>query len=307
MKEKNKVFKKLLPPEELFWLYQELSKSIITMADAKSLDFSYDAVGNSIGLLKELGLLKYNHKENIFERTISIKLDFNNFSEIFYSRLLKNYKDTLFQISRAEIKYSEKDSKKYIKRNSVALDLSGLLMLLNGFGKILIKGNDVLIIDEKLLNFWKEKDDKIRSHSELKNQIIINEEYGHEAELAAMEFEFNLLKNMRINKIPERVSEYYVNAGYDIVSFMNEETAVPNKFIEVKSCADEKYKFYISKNELDVAEKKGNNYFLYLFNRKTGQFRIIQNPHKFFNELEEKHKWAMIPQVYEIKSLEDIF
>lgn len=111
---------------------------------------------------------------------------------------------------------------------------------------------------------------------------------------------------MHINKLPERISEYNVSAGYDIVSFVSIESLIPDKFIEVKSCSDERWIFYISKNELDVAKRKQDSYFLYLYNRKKRNFRIIQNPYKLLFESEEKDKWIMNPQIYQVKSLENL-
>ena len=182
-------------------------------------------------------------------------------------------------------------------------------MLLDGLGKIKIKNNDIFILDKNLINCRLNKDAHVfhsKTLDELKSQLEINEEFGNEAELAAVTHEIELLKTEGIYKIPERISEYNTSAGYDIVSFLHVNSLIPDKFIEVKSCSDDKWIFYISKNELDVAKSKQDCYFLYLYNRETQKFRVIKNPYAFFFVGEGKNCWSMNPQIYQIKSLEKL-
>jgi len=310
MNEKNEVFKKLLPINELFMLYQRLSETIITKIDVKSLSLNPVAVDNSINLLCELEMIQFNQGKNAFQRMHIERLEFSDFSEILYAKLRLLYAEAFLFINQADLKYDEIEAKLYIKRNSVSLDLSGLLMLLDGMGKIEIKQNDVFFLDKSLLDCRMDVH-KHATHNRtlegLKKQLEINEKFGVEAELAAMEYEINVLKNVGISKSPERISEFNVSAGYDIISFAHKDSLKPDKFIEVKSCSDDSWIFYISRNELDVAKIKQDNYYLYLYNRKSQKFRIIQNPYDFFVENESKNQWAMNSQIYEIRSLEGIY
>ena len=61
----------------------------------------------------------------------------------------------------------------------------------------------------------------------------------------------------------KQISDIDVTAGYDIVSFQDNESTRVDRFIEVKSY----YKtpsFFWSKNEIDTAKRLGLSYYLYL-------------------------------------------
>jgi hypothetical protein len=106
--------------------------------------------------------------------------------------------------------------------------------------------------------------------------------HGYEAELYVEKYEKQRLFNHpSINKI-RIISNLDVGAGYDIVSFNSNTSETIDRFIEVKSFA--KYlSFYWSRNEVEMARLKGDNYFLYLIDRSkmedaTYKPLIIQNP-----------------------------
>lgn len=84
---------------------------------------------------------------------------------------------------------------------------------------------------------------------------------GLEAEEFVLQYERNRLpkKAYRI----KRISDFDVSAGYDIVSFDNRDSAVYDRFIEVKCYLGTPH-FYWSENEADVAKRKGNKYVLCL-------------------------------------------
>ena len=309
MNEKNEIFKKLLPINQLFELYQRLSETIITTIDVKGLSLNALAVNNSIDMLCEVGMISHDKGENKYRRLTEEKLEYAAFVENLYTGLKASYSEAFLFTAHANLLYDELEAKLYIKRNSVSLDLSGLLMLLDNIGKIEIRQNDVYIIDKSLLKNRANVESHITRHKtleSLKRQMETNEMLGVEAELAAVKFETEILKCSGIDKVPERISEFHVNAGYDIVSYMHTDSLNPDKFIEVKSCSDERWIFYISKNELEVAKTKQDNYFLYLYNRKRQQIRVIQNPYFIFYKSEQKGLWAMEPQVYQVKSLEGL-
>lgn len=68
-------------------------------------------------------------------------------------------------------------------------------------------------------------------------------------------------------KIVVWVSQYVVNEGYDIASYNTASDVECNRFIEVKSYTGKSPYFYWSRNEVSVAETKGESYWLYLVNR----------------------------------------
>lgn len=61
----------------------------------------------------------------------------------------------------------------------------------------------------------------------------------------------------------KRISDIDVSAGYDLVSYIDSDSEVYDRFIEVK-CYIGRPHFYWSENEVDVAKIKGNKYILCL-------------------------------------------
>lgn len=84
---------------------------------------------------------------------------------------------------------------------------------------------------------------------------------GLEAEEYALELERKRLPG-KAYKI-KRISDFDVSAGYDIVSYDNQDSAIYDRFIEVK-CYIGRPHFYWSENECDVAQIKGEKYVLCL-------------------------------------------
>ena len=102
------------------------------------------------------------------------------------------------------------------------------------------------------------------------------------------------------------ISDEDCGAGYDILSYQKESSIFLDKYIEVKSYSGEPY-FYWSINEVKVAEKEKNNYFLYLVNRdEMGNNNyspiIIKNPYEsVFNNDE----WSKEPQSWKFELKDD--
>jgi len=113
--------------------------------------------------------------------------------------------------------------------------------------------------------------------------------FGEEAERFVLKFEFDRLNG---NKLIDWVAEYSVAEGYDIASFNEERSIYNDRFIEVKSFNGQPY-FFWSRNEIDIARIKKDEYYLYLVDRNRLNeidYRpmIIQNPYKevYNNEVE---------------------
>lgn len=114
--------------------------------------------------------------------------------------------------------------------------------------------------------------------------------FGEEAERFVLKLEHDRLKGI---KEIIWVAEYSVSEGYDIASFENESSLINDRFIEVKSYVNE-VSFYWSRNEIDIARIKKENYFLYLVDRsklKNKDYKplIIQNPYE--NVFKNDKKW----------------
>lgn len=108
---------------------------------------------------------------------------------------------------------------------------------------------------------------------------------GLKGELFVMKYERSKLKRISrpdlVEKV-EQISKVVVNAGYDIDSFDEHGKSIR---IEVKAKDDMIPQFEITKNELKIAKKYGENYWLYMVlnvNRKPTLSKY-QNPRKLID------------------------
>lgn len=296
---KNEIsLSKLLIINHMFSLYSSIGESVRTEIDIENSPYDLVATRNSISLLKALNFITLRfgrYKKN----NKSIYVELSEFRRELLARILNLYSDEIKVIFNNTIHYEEKSSKYYFKRNSIDLNKSGLLMLLAGLDTLIISKSNVYINDESLIGRYKNTDfsNKKMSITQLKEGLMIKDEFGIEAEKLALEYEINLLEKQSINKKPSIISMIDVSAGYDIVSFSSIKSLVPDKFIEVKSCPDHQYRFYMSKNEIATARDMAENYFIYLYNRKTKSFRVIQNP---YSKIIQNQNWIKEAQIFEI-------
>lgn len=92
-------------------------------------------------------------------------------------------------------------------------------------------------------------------------------------------------------------------AGYDILSFQEENSENNDRYIEVKSYSDDRPRFFWTKNQIDVAEKYPKKYFIYLVNinkldNSDYEPTIISNPVK--NILGNNKDWEKEVDAYRI-------
>jgi len=132
----------------------------------------------------------------------------------------------------------------------------------------------------------------------LKKQLEDQQAAWEEAELFVLEFE-----NRRLlwKEGILQISNIDVCAGFDILSFNSDGSKIPDRFIEVKSCSD-KPSFFWSRNEIEIAKKNKNNYYLYLVNRnkiheEAYSPEIIKNP---YESVLMSNDWIKEPEKYHI-------
>jgi len=82
-----------------------------------------------------------------------------------------------------------------------------------------------------------------------------------------------------------RISDENVAAGYDILSFDGPESGVsPDRFIEVKGNSANQILFYITRNELEMARRMRNKYWVYCVlnveSIKSRKLEMFQDPYK---------------------------
>lgn len=137
-------------------------------------------------------------------------------------------------------------------------------------------------------------------------QLLKKQEDQSRRGLEAEEYVFKLEKNRLPCKIAKikRISDFDVTAGYDIISFQNEQSEEYDRFIEVK-CYIGTPHFYWSENECDVAKIKGDKYVLCLVDYtridEPGYLpEYIQNPCEFIFSDEQ---WLVNTASYRVQRI----
>lgn len=147
---------------------------------------------------------------------------------------------------------------------------------------------------------------KSRKNKLTLEQLLKKQEEQNKRGLEAEEFVLALEKQRLPSKATKvkRISDYDVTAGYDIVSFQNNESDGYNRFIEVKCYIGEPH-FYWSENESDVARIKGSSYTLCLvdysqINNPSYVPQYIDNPYDIiFND----ETWLVTTSTYKVQKI----
>lgn len=130
--------------------------------------------------------------------------------------------------------------------------------------------------------------------------------HGAEAEEFVVTFEKQRLFNHSKLQDIQKISDYDVSAGYDVISYNDIDSTEYNRFIEVKSYEGNE-RFYWSKNEVSQARIKRDEYFLYLVDRKKMNDNyeplIIQNP---FENVFSSDLWVKEPQTWLFQRKENL-
>jgi hypothetical protein len=177
----------------------------------------------------------------------------------------------LIQISNSAFRF------KYANFKQLLVDFGFLLFHPNKqINAFVINSKYKKVFDKVVLPEIKKRKIGIR---ELKKTLEQQQIYGEEAERFVLCFEGQRLKN---RENIDWVAEYWVNAGYDIASYEGIESVNHDRFIEVKSYSGTP-SFFWSRNEIETAHIKKEQYFLYLVDRSKINLKdyapmIIQNP-----------------------------
>lgn len=143
---------------------------------------------------------------------------------------------------------------------------------------------------------------KVITLAQLKSQLERQSSNGLLAEDWVVSYEKRRLATHPMLKQIQKISDHNVSAGYDIVSFSNPTILHHDLFIEVKSYTGQK-RFFWSRNEIDVAEKLGEKYCLYLVDlNKLDHIdyvpQVIRGPHlALFNS--NASGWEISPTTFE--------
>ena len=100
---------------------------------------------------------------------------------------------------------------------------------------------------------------------QLKSKLEADSMAGAKAEAFVLEYEKRRIKNPILQNKIKQISEVDVCAGYDILSYENDESTIYDRFIEVKAIS-RNLSFFWSRNEFEIAKLRGDKYYLYLVN-----------------------------------------
>lgn len=190
-----------------------------------------------------------------------------------------------------------------IKRSAFPLAYAAIRNFLIIAGALSKEVNGENCITDDFESDWTETLGKRRKKLTLE-QLLKKQEDQNQRGLEAEEF---VLASER-TRLPgkarfiKRISDYDASAGYDIVSYSDEQSKAYDRLIEVKCYIGDPH-FFWSENESDVAKVKGDKYFLCLVDyehmKDPGyQPAFIQNPYdKIFND----PHWLVTTASYKIQ------
>lgn len=192
-----------------------------------------------------------------------------------------------------------------IKRSAFPLAYAAVRNFLTMAGALDKEENGEICVAGNYESDWTEQLRNRRKKFTLEQLLEQQEEqsrHGLEAEEFVLGHEKKRLPELA-QKI-KRISDFDVAAGYDIVSYENNETEHYDRFIEVK-CYMGSPHFFWSENESDVARIKADKYILclvdYLRMGEPGyQPEFIRNPYETIFDSDE---WLINASSYRIQKI----
>lgn len=192
-----------------------------------------------------------------------------------------------------------------IKRSAFPLAYAAVRNFLTMAGALDKEENGEICVAGNYESDWTEQLRNRRKKFTLE-QLLKQQEDQSRRGLEAEEFVLGL-ERKRLPELAQkikRISDFDVAAGYDIVSYENNETEHYDRFIEVK-CYMGSPHFFWSENESDVARIKADRYILclvdYLRMGEPGyQPEFIRNPYETIFDSDE---WLVNASSYRIQKI----
>ncbi len=278
------------------------------------------SIDGILELLQFLSIIRLDYLTVSLNHAVFDPRDYSSAEDYFE---LPNFYDLLFKtLSQTEegrhffnennLKFNGELNQYYVQSHMISFELYPIRNLLLRMSFLQPDSNikDHLFVAPAFTGFFKETiaDSlvfKLPKHrftlEQLKSSLLRRDEVGQDGEMAVIQYEQGRLKgHLQLSQI-RQISEEYVNAGYDIVSFDNIDSFINDRFIEVKTYTHE-IAFYWSKQEVEVARRLQNKYWLYLVDSKRMNIagyvpKMIQDPYRkiFENEewKKETEKWKI--------------
>jgi len=257
------------------------------------LDYDYESsfsFEGMLSLLEWLGIIRAG--DNIQLRTSINAAEIAQFICAALFERLAGEAALQYLFSHAAMSYSRKLNMLFIRGQFIPLrfaPIRNLLIELNFLASNKLIPSQFYITSEYLDWFLQDvigmiEESTVRgiSPAELAELQSKQSEQGLTAEEFVLGYERRMRKNHPKSDNITIISSLSASAGYDIKSYLSDDSIVLDKFIEVKSYSAEQ-KFYWSKNEIEVAKRERDNYFLYLVDinqiKDVGYMPMIfQNP-----------------------------
>jgi hypothetical protein len=273
-----------------------------------SISHSFDGIVALLQFVSIIKVDKYNISidQSVFDPRDFISQD-NYFREphffsCLFSRLSESdYGKALF--NEDNVKFSHETNQYYVKSHLINFGYFPIRNLLLKLA-FLERDNiipDHLIISAHFTEFFQEVvisrfapdiQQRKMTLDQLRKALEQKGEIGKQGELFTLNYELDRLKGHPQFKEVKRISEEYVNAGYDIISFDNLDSFINDRFIEVKTYIND-VAFYWSKHEVEIARDLTTKYWLYfvdLAKTDTEGYtpKMLQDP---FRKIFENENW----------------
>ena len=259
----------------------------------------------AITLFKEMSIISSKDAcYSINENYISFK---NCSKDTFVDWFSKSFILFLFKnefIDFTKISYDRESDKYVFSRTAISFKFACLRNLLISLGILSKARADGQFYIEKYINLFLDKGKEIShkmSLQKLLKYLDKQQEQGEKGEKYVLNYEKCRLKgHPRITDI-KQISQIDVCAGFDIVSFDNQDSDNLDRMIEVKTFEGSPH-FYWSSNERKQAALLANHYYIYMVDYskiKTADYEplIIQNPIEYFKN---NPQWLLIDDTIKV-------
>ena len=226
----------------------------------------------SLNFLIDINFLKINGNNILIDDS-----EKNSFDKVLFTKISKK-SDYGQCLKEYLLNFTFKDGLYIFEPDSLYNNLtSDLRNFLISSKKIDYKDGAYFILDNSLLEFVKNKE---FSPSELEKILKDKKQLGDDAEKLIFKKEQDKVDQINPSLKVDHVALRDVSAGYDIQSFEKKDDKVEKIYIEVKAVSKSNYKFHLSVQEKQTANKLKDKYFIYLLPVDKS------NPDKFdYNQL----------------------
>ena len=210
----------------------------------------------SLNFLIDINFLRINGNNILIDN-----LDENSFDKVLFTKISKK-SDYGQCLKEYLLNFTDKDGLYTFEPDSLYNNLSSdLRNFLISSKKIDYKNGSYIILDEKLLEVIKKKE---FHPSELEKTLRDKKQLGDDAEELIFKKEQEKVSQIDPALKVDHIALRDVTAGYDIQSFDKHEDKIEKIYIEVKAVSKSNYKFHLSIQEKQTANKLKDKYFIYL-------------------------------------------